>query len=180
MRAFKNVTLFIAATIVAVLLIRKSIESFGFGSPILALVINWLLMCCIACASLIVRLPLPSAYYDIKAFECRGLLYERARIRVWRRFLRRGPLRILSPDLRLPQKITLEGLREVERRMRRAEAIHVFALLIALLPACYGVVRGLSGTVWILLFNLAINVYPIMLQRYNRIKLEALMRKQAA
>jgi hypothetical protein len=39
--------------------------------------------------------------------------------------------------------------------------------------------RWLDAVAWLLAFNVIINLYPIMLQRYNRIKLEALIQMQA-
>jgi len=43
----------------------------------------------------------------------------------------------------------------------------------------YVLLKGwLDAVVWMLLFNILINGYPIMLQRYNRIKLQELIQQQ--
>jgi hypothetical protein len=56
--------------------------------------------------------------------------------------------------------------------MRKAETGHVVIFLIMLLLASYPVFRGwLDAAGWMILFNILINGYPIMLQRYNRFKL---------
>ena len=175
----KKIALFVLATVAASFLIAWSLASFGLRSPISALVVNWLVVCWIASGSLVVPLHFPSAFYNTRTFERTGQLYERVGIRFFKKVLRRGPLRILSPKLRLPNPITMEALRDLESEMRKAETIHALVFLLMLLVAGYAAVKGwLDAVTWILLLNILINGYPIMLQRYNRIRLLELIRKQ--
>ena len=181
MEIYKNLVLFVLATVAAIFLIGLSLASFGLRSPVSALVVNWLVVCWIASGSLVIRFSLPSTYYDPRPFERAGQVYERAGIRLFKKLLRRGPLRILSPKLRFPKQVTIEALRDLENEMRKAETIHAVVFLLMLLMAGCTAARGWpDGVTWILLFNILINGYPIMLQRYNRIKLQELMRKPSA
>jgi len=175
MDVLKKVTLLVTATVAIVLVVGWSVHLFGFRSFISAVVVNWVVVCWIATASLILNFSLPSSYYETKSFEA-GQLYERLGVRFCKKLLRRGPLRILSPKLRIPNPIVVESLRELEYEMRRAETIHVVAFIVMMFVAGYGAVRGwLDALSWMLLFNVLLNIYPMMLQRHNRMKLQRLI-----
>jgi len=145
----------------------------GVSSP--RFVVNWFVVCWIATASLILNFSLPSSYYETKSFEA-GQLYERLGVRFCKKLLKRGPLRILSPKLRIPNRIALESLRELENQMRKAETFHIVAFSVMMFVAGYAAVRGWLGALaWMVLFNGLFNIYPTMLQRYNRMKLQRLI-----
>jgi hypothetical protein len=152
-----------------------SFDSFGLGSPITALVINWLVVCWVATGSLLLHFAFPASYYGARRFEGTGQFYQRVGIRVCKRLLRRGLLRILSPKLRIPNPVTVEALRNLENEMRKAETIHVLVFVRMWFVVGYAATKGwVDAAVWMLLFNMLFNVYPAMLQRYNRIKLQKL------
>ncbi|HEX8990048.1 MAG TPA: hypothetical protein VF784_00080 [Anaerolineales bacterium] len=179
MEILKKLAVFMLATMAAVLLIAWSLHSFGFRSPIFAFVVNWFTLAWIATVTLVARISLPAGYYTSKPFERTGQVYERMGIRLVKRFLRRGPLRVLSPTLRLPTERTLPALRNLENEMRKAETAHAITFLCMLLVVGYALVQGrLDAGLWMLLFSIVINIYPILLQRYNRIKLQELIRRQ--
>src|SRR5574341_1058650 len=172
MEILKKLTLFMVATMAAIFLIAWSLGSFGFRSPISALVVNWFVLSWIATVTQVTHLSFPSTYYDTKPFERTGQFYERVGIRLVKKLLRRGPLRALSPTLQFPKEKTVSALRNLENEMRKAETAHTLTFILMLLFGGYAVINGwLDAVMWILLFNIIINVYPIMLQRYNRIKL---------
>ena len=59
--------------------------------------------------------------------------------------------------------------------MRAAETNHVIMLLCGVIVMAHAVVRGWwDAAAWTLLFNILINAYPVMLQRYNRGRLASL------
>ena len=173
---FKKLTLFIVATIAVILLIAWTLDSFGFRSPISALLGIWLVMSWIVLVGQVVPLSFSSAYYDFKSFEQTGQVYERVGVRLFKKLVRRGPLTIFSPTLRFPKEKTVSALHNLESEMRKAETGHVLAFMIALLFVGYALLNGwLDAVAWILLFNILVNGYPIMLQRCNRIKLQELI-----
>ena len=178
MEILKKLALFMAATIAAIVLIAWSLDSFGFRSPISALLVNWMVLSWTATETLLAHLSFPSAYYDTKPFERTGQLYERIGIRLVKKLLRRGPLRILSPTLQFPKEKTVSALRNLENEMRKAETAHALTFILMLWVVGYAAVKGwLDAVIWMLLFDVLINVYPIMLQRYNRIKLQEFIYK---
>lgn len=180
MEAFKKLILVIVATIAAVLLIIWSLDAFGFRSPVFALLVNWLAMSWVAIVGQAVQLSLPLRFYEIQPFEQTGIVYERLGIRLFKGLVRRGPLSIFSPTLRFPKEKTISTLQQLDHEMRKAEAGHVLIFLLMLVFIFYAALRGWFDAVgWMLAFNIVINGYPIMLQRYNRIKLQEFIQRQA-
>jgi hypothetical protein len=175
-----RVSLLVATTITVGWLMAWAVEDFGFSSPITAFVVNWLVMAWMATVATSIRLPLPSRYYGHSAWERGGVTYEQLGVRFFKRLVRRGPLSIFSRKLRLPKDNATAALWQLDQLMRRAEAIHVFSFLAICSVIGYSVLRKrLDAAGWLLLFNSMLNVYPIMLQRYNRIWLEKrLMRNE--
>jgi len=175
---FKTIALITVATLVAVYLIIWSLNSFGWDNPFLAFLINWLTLSWAAVVGQGVTFVLPSTYYDIKTFERTGQVYERLGIRLFKRLVRRGPLSVFNPGLRFPKEKTIPALQHLDREMKKAETAHLYIFLLMLVFSAYTLFRaGLVSMSWMLGFNILINGYPIMLQRYNRIKLQGLIEK---
>jgi hypothetical protein len=134
-----------------------------------AFLLVWLIMCW---ATLVLRLfpaRLPSTYYQLSPGERDGRRYERLGVLVAKRLLRRGPLRLFNPTLRLPEIPDARSLARLDEAMRLAETNHAIMFLIVLPVIAHAIVRGWwDAAAWTSLFNLLINLYPVMLQRYNR------------
>jgi len=179
MDIFKRLVLFSVATIAAVFLIIWSLEAFGFRNPIFAFLVNWIAMSWVAILGQAIHFSFPSGYYNVRAFERTGRVYERLGVHFFKRLVRRGPLSIFSPTLRLPQDKTISALQYLNHQMQSAETGHVLIFMLMLLFIGYALLRGwFDAAGWMLVFNVMINGYPIMLQRYNRIKLQELLQKQ--
>jgi len=175
---FTRLLLLIATTAVSGWLIIWASGSFGFSSPITAFLLDWLVVACMATIALIIRLPLPSQYYEIKAYESSGRIYVLLGVPFFKKLVRRGPLSIFSRTFRLPKDESQTALLQLDQKMQEAEAIHVFSFLAIWPFICFSILwKWLDGAAWLLLFNLMVNGYPIMLQRYNRIRLHELMTK---
>jgi hypothetical protein len=95
-------------------------------------------------------------------------------VRLVKWLLRLGPLAVFNPRLHLPVERSPERLAELDQLMKDAEASHLI-LLVAML----GVVINAAARRWLLaavltfLFDVLLNGYPVMLQRYNRALLYA-------
>jgi hypothetical protein len=177
MSLFKKSAVLLSATVGAAFLAFWALGAYGFGSPIFALLINWLAMSWVAIIGQVVPISLPAGFYEIKAFERTGWIYECLGIRFFKKLVRRGPLSIFSPTLRQPQNRSIKTFRFLDQEMRKAETAHLLIFLLMLLlvsSALLGRWYGAMG--WILGFNLVFNGYPIILQRYNRIKLQKIIK----
>ena len=143
--------------------------AFGVAGVVFAFAVNWLAMCWMGTAGRVLRLPLPERYFEIRDFERSGRLYEALGVRLVKSVVRRGPLHLFNPGLRLPAERTPAQLGELEQRMREPETGHVWVFVIVTLVTAHAATRGWwSAAGWTMAFNVALNVYPVMLQRYNR------------
>ena len=108
-------------------------------------------------------------YYTPKSFESMGL-YKLLGVELYRRIL------IKSPFRKLNQRVYLRGRKEYvtifHEETKRSETSHLIGFLIGLFFTVYFfyVYNKTQGYLSIF-FNLVMNVYPILLQRYNRIKI---------
>ena len=176
METLKKLLLFTVATVAAIALILWTWGSWGFRSPVSAFLVNWLMMSWMAVVGQVVHLSFAPWYYRVKPFERTGQVYERLGIRLFKKLVRRGPLSICSPTLRLPKEKTVSALQGLLNEMRKAETGHALIFVLVLFFVGYMLLEGwLDAVAWTLLFNILINGYPIMLQRYNRIKLQELI-----
>ena len=124
---------------------------------------------------------LPERYYRIKTFESSGRVYERLGVRFFKRFVPNGDyinrvMRRYEPGYRV---VRCEGsLVEFEARTRLAERCHVAGLLIALPSAAYALMLGWNGfALWLLLPNIPLHLYPVLLQRYTRARIQRVRRR---
>lgn len=147
-------------------------RSFGSNSVIFSLTIVWLPMTWVGMASRAVQIRLPAWYHAIRPFERSGRLYELIGVRIVKAVLRRGPLALFNPDLHLPRDRSADNLAHLAQRMRDAEASHA-AMFVLMLPiVVHAMARGWwIAASWTLIFDVLVNGYPVILQRYNRARL---------
>jgi len=144
-------------------------HAFGPNSVGFAFAAVWLPMMWLGTASRVVVLRLPGGLHELRAFERDGRVYELLGVRVIKFLLRRGPLSAFNPDLHLPKDRSPERLALLDGRMREAEAGHAILFMLSLgLTIVAAVLAFWTATGWILGFNVLVNGYPVMLQRYNR------------
>ena len=141
----------------------------GGASVWFAFVVVWAPMAGLGTASRAVRLRLPGRLHELRAWERDGRVYERLGVRVAKSVLRRGPLAAFNPHLHLPAELTPAQLAALDERMCEAEASHAVLLVVVLMVVVHAVARGWwVAAVWTLVFDVLMNGYPVMLQRYNR------------
>jgi hypothetical protein len=147
---------------------------FGPRGPLVALMLNAFLLSEVAGFSQVFALPMPAGYFRPRGIE-QPWIYERLGIRAFKSLMRSHLYRRINPTFRLSGG--RRGLGELSERMQSAEAAHLLAFLLVSAFA-FGalLVRWVDAAVWLTLFNVLLNAYPVMLQRYNRLRLEALPR----
>lgn len=174
MKLLKDILLIAIATAGVTLLLKWSSESFGFRSPFFAFLANFLIMAWIALLGQVWVFTYPPRYFAIKPFEKDGRLYEKLGVVFIKKLLRRGPFSIFSPTLHFSGDA--DALPKLENEMRNAEAGHLTIFLVMLLFAGMAMVRGwFDAAGWLLLFSIILNIYPMMLQRYNRIRINRIL-----
>lgn len=159
-------------SVVTVVLLVWAVRGLGADSVGFAFLVVWLPMMWLGTASRVVTPRLPARYHELRAFERDGRVYERLGVRIVKWLLRRGPLALFNPDLHLPTEPTPERLAHLDQRMRDAEASHAILLVLTLAVVIHAAARGWwAAAGWTLLFDVLVNGYPVMLQRYNRARL---------
>jgi hypothetical protein len=156
-------------TAVAAAVLLFGVRLLGATSAGFAFLVVWAPMTWLGTVSRIIQPRLPRRYHELRDFERDPRLYESLGVKLVKRLLRRGPLAAFNPRLHLPADRTSERLRELEQRMMDAEASHFILLIVMLVVVIHAVARGW----WVaagmtLLFDVLMNGYPVMVQRYNR------------
>jgi len=169
----RKVLVLVGTTVVAGLLLAWAARVFGGTSAVFAFLVVWVPMVWLGTVSRVARPRLPGSYHDLRAFEVSGRLYELLGVRVAKRLLRRGPFAVFNPDLHLPSEHTPEKLAHLDQRMRDAEVSHVILLIATLVVVVNAAAhRWWTAAILTLLFDVLVNGYPVMLQRYNRALLQ--------
>jgi hypothetical protein len=141
----------------------------GLGSIAFAWFIVWIPMVVLGSVSHFVTIRLPAPWHALRAWERDGSLYERLGVRIAKRLLRRGPFAKFNPRLHLPRTLDDAAIARLEAHMCEAEASHAILLLATLGVAMHAAVRGWWwAAAATFVFDLLMNGYPVMLQRYNR------------
>ncbi|MCB1014038.1 MAG: hypothetical protein KDB10_02825 [Acidimicrobiales bacterium] len=165
------------ATGVAAAVLVGGARVLGADGAGFAFLVVWVPMTWLGTISRVVRPRLPARYHELRAGERDGRVYERLGVRIVKRLLRRGPLARFNPDLHLPAEPSPASLAHLEGRMRDAEAAHALLLVATLGVVLHAAARGWwTAALLTLIFDVALNGYPVMLQRYNR----ALLRRRFA
>ena len=167
--ALARVAAVAAATVVLGGLLVWAGRAFGLTSAAFAFAVNWIPMSWMGITTRLYPPKLPEGYFAIRPFERSGRLYELLGVRVIKWAVRRGPMHLFNPHLRLPSQPTAERLRHLEGRMREPETAHVWLFFMMLPVVGHALLRAWwSAAAWTMAFNVVLNAYPVMLQRYNR------------
>jgi Glycosyl-4,4'-diaponeurosporenoate acyltransferase len=164
----------LAFPLAAAVMFGVSVVAFGPRGPAVALLVNLFVLFEVAGFSQVFRLPMTAVYFRPARFE-RAWIYESLGIRVFKRVMRSAIYRRLNPDFRLQGG--RRGLDELNQTMCAAEAAHAvaFAAVAAVTAGTVGV-RWFDAAAWLTFFNVVLNGYPMMLQRYNRLLLRRVRR----
>jgi hypothetical protein len=161
--------LLLLATAVVVATLLWSLRVFGAHSAAFSFFVVWLPMTWLGTVGRLWTPRLPQQCHDLRSFERSGRIYELLGVRVVKAILRRGPLAVFNPRLHLPPEPSAGNVARLEQSMRDAEASHAILLVLTLGIVVHAAARGWWTAAWCtLLFDVLVNGYPVMLQRYNR------------
>jgi hypothetical protein len=124
---------------------------------------------------------LPNAVYDAMQISRTTAVYERIGIRIVRKFTQDGDWVNRMIRRRFPKYKVFDSYPSIRRHLRKAytiEKVHFAFFLFFLYASLYALVN--SYFFWaglIMLTNLIFNIYPNLLQQYNRLRLRQLMRR---
>ena len=145
----------------------------GPASASFALFLNAFLMSQVAGSMQVKAIKLPGSYYRLRRVERSGWIYRRVGILFFKRLMTSRLYRVINPGFGLSPR--RQSLPDLVLLMQYAEAAH--ALLFGFMFLCSAIALyagSAKAAFWLLLFNVAGNAYPVMLQRYNRARIERL------
>jgi hypothetical protein len=102
--------------------------------------------------------------------------YERLGVLWFRKFLFATPLRYLNQQICVPKERSPEALQEIRKHMATVEVSHwgAFGFMLAL-TAVAAWYRGMPGLFAFMAMNVLGNLYPCLLQQYNKRRLVRFM-----
>lgn len=117
-------------------------------------------------------------YFLPRSFERNGAIYLWFGVKYYKLLLRLiGWEKIIRKDQII--KKHLNSLILYKIWTQRSEAIHLFAsIYVFAFTIWIGWKYSIGDVYWLILLNIIVNVYPVMLQRYNRIRVIRLLRYQ--
>lgn len=134
--------------------------------------LNFLLMLGVLAFTEALKSQLTSSYYNEKVWERKGKIYEQVGINFFRKLLVWAGWEKLNRKSN-PIEKNIKSLTDLHYQTKKSELGHLIILFIVLgfnvfVAFKFGVLRSL----WLLLLNILLNLYPILLQRYNRPRIE--------
>lgn len=169
MRKYLYIFLIILGTVVMLYFLVSWMGVKGF---LFAWVLNFMLMMCVLFFTETLKAPLQTDYFREKQWEKKGKTYERLGINLFRKLLVvLGWEKLNKKDN--PVAKNLKALMHLEYRTRQSELGHLIIFLIVLGFNFYVAIKyGIAESLWLLVLNILLNLYPIFLQRYNRPRLQ--------
>jgi hypothetical protein len=163
-------------TVVVVAFLHFVSDTPWFRYPLPAILAYGIAMTAAVIMRRIAPLSLPESHFRLKPFEDEGRLYVRAGIQTFRNLLVVTRIDACNRLVRFSGHRT--GLQDLARGTRQAEAEHLVSFLVVLLAFVYTFTRGwFEVAFWLAVVNVLANVYPVMLQRHNRARIEAVLRR---
>jgi len=167
--AFAVATLFLVAILVLLGL------STRFGPFVHAALVNLAVVGWAAFVLPLRGLPPFDEYYTLRAWERSGRVFHWLGVPLFRALVRRGPLSL--PNRALPAAWHSGDPARIESETRAAEGGHAIAFLIVVVLAIVSLVRGAQErAIWLAMLDVPMNLYPVLLQRDHRHRLQELLR----
>lgn len=144
--------------------------AFGFG-------FNFALMFWFSILESQLRPALDSPYFDSRPFEKQGKFYRMFGVEWYRAILTKSGWERLRQQ-QMPIRKSLGDFQAYERGTRVAEIGHLIVGIIVLIVTGYVLFAySVRDTRWLILFNIFLNVYPVLLQRYTRPRLQRMIER---
>lgn len=140
-----------------------SITSFAF-----AMALNFLLMASLLSLTETLKSEYNSSYFDVRLWENKGKIYESFGINYYRKILVLIGWEKMNKKSKAVEKDT-NSLVKLHCHTKQDELNHLIILVIVLGFNVFVAIKyGILKSLWLLILNILLNLYPIFLQRFNR------------
>jgi hypothetical protein len=148
------------------------VRYMGVQGFLFAWVLNFMLMMFVLMFTETLKSACTSNYFQEKNWEQKGKIYEQLGIHHFRKLLVIVGWEKLNKKEN-PVKNNLAALVHLEYRTKQSELGHLIIFFIVGGFSIYVAIRySFSASAWLIFLNLVLNFYPILLQRYNRPRLQ--------
>ena len=149
----------------------------SMGSLSYSILLNFTLMIWMSIAETLLIPALKSSYFNSLPIEAEGKIYKYIGVDFFRKLLVLSGWE-KSRKKETPIRKSLILLEYYEYRTRASEFGHtIIAIIIALITVYVGITYSFKETIWLIFLNIFLNLYPIMLQRYNRPRVLRVIKK---
>ena len=149
------------------------------GNPLVySVAMSWLIAITIATVSSFIFFKVKPTLFSLAYWEKRGEIYDRAGIRAFRWVLFHSPLGWINPNFHL--RASRADCDRLLREMNSSEAIHWLTCVVSVMLAI-SYLRHNHGAYGyaMLLVRIPFDLYPIMLQRWNRGRVWRVLKRPA-
>ncbi|RTE86293.1 MULTISPECIES: hypothetical protein [Gammaproteobacteria] len=149
----------------------------GSSSFVFAWTLNFILMMVMLFYTETLKPKLNCAYFDTRAWEQAGNAYRYVGVHMFRKILIWTGWERLNKQAN-PVGKKKELLKQLEYRTRVSEFGHVVIfVVVSLVAVVVAWLHGLQGSVWLIATNILLNLYPVIVQRYNRPRYQKILSK---
>lgn len=168
----KKVLTLIFIVILTIALIYALVHYIGVQGLPFAINLNFLLMGCVLAFTETLKSPLSSTYFHEKAWERGGKVYESVGTNLYRKLLVKIGWEKLHKQSK-PVRKNIDALQFLHYKTKQDELAHLIILIIVLAFGIFVAFKfGIVYSLWLFVLNILLNLCPILLQRFNRPRLE--------
>lgn len=142
-----------------------------------SLALNFTLMIWMSIAETLLIPELKASYFNSHPFEEEGKIYTYLGVHLFRKLLVLSGWE-KSRKKETPIRKSLIILEYYEYRTRASEFGHIIiAIIIVFITVYVFMAFSLKDTIWLIITNILLNIYPILVQRYNRPRVGRVIKK---
>ncbi|MEX2597438.1 MAG: hypothetical protein WEC59_10965 [Salibacteraceae bacterium] len=171
-RLFNHVMLLlISGYFIHKLYLKQLKELKGHEEGMLAFALVWMVMLVVLLAFRIqCGFPYPESIKHFKSWETKTF-YHRFGVRQFRWILLHSPFKYANGTIYLKQARGRIALERLLLKMEEAEWAHIINAVFVFIAS----IVMWQLTLWLILWNIVFNIYPIFLQRYHRLKINDIL-----
>src|SRR5690606_14438176 len=149
----------------------------GLHSFVFAWVLNLMLMMGMLYITQTFNPRLVSNYYDSKKWESKGAIYKWFGVNTFRKIMVWIGWEKLNKASN-PVKKNLDVIKQLEFRTRKSEFEHgIIFFIVFIFNVVVAFKYGILQSLWLFFLNIILNVYPILVQRFNRPRLRHILNR---
>ncbi|MGH4121009.1 hypothetical protein [Clostridium sp.] len=170
----KWIIVFITTGVMALLILFPFMR---MSSAAYSIILNFTLMIWMSIFQTLLIPELTSSFFNSHRIEKEGKIYKHLGVHFFRKFLvLSGWEKSRIKETPIRKSIIL--LEYYEYRTRASEFGHaIIAIIIIFISIYVCIAYSFKETIWLIIFNIFMNIYPIMAQRYNRPRVRRVIKK---